>query len=298
MKSFNEIYVAVVKSSKEELERIRKKTLIQTIMVIIICLLAITVCVSLRLNGQLCAIFFVIAIFVCDKKFLNTSNIYRKLYKEKVVQTFIKEYDENLEFCYQKGIPCETYQEGGFEHFDSYLSEDLIMGNIDGYDIMLAEILTKDESIDSEGNRTTSIVFQGLFGMSKLNKVYNGMMKIHADKGLFGKVFQDKKRIEMDSSEFEKYFDVIADDKVQAMQILTSDIMDKMLDFMKNSKIKYELTIRNDKLYIRFKTGPMFEGNILKSAVDFDTLKKVYDVINFTFDITRAMVKVTDDTNL
>ena len=67
---------------------------------------------------------------------------------------------------------------------------------------------------------------------------------------------------------------------------------------MKNSKIKYELTIRNDKLYIRFKTGPMFEGNILKSAVDFDTLKKVYDVINFTFDITRAMVKVTDDTNL
>lgn len=102
----------------------------------------------------------------------------------------------------------------------------------------------------------------------------------------------------MDSSEFEKYFDVIADDKIQAMQILTSDVMDKMLDFIKTSKIKYELTIRDDKLYIRFKTGGMFEGNVFKSSVDFDTLKKVYDVINFTFDITRTLVKVTEETEL
>lgn len=299
MKSFNEIYAEVLKSNKTDLEVLRKRYFNR----IVLCAIAIfvLVMVGVYFSGSEASGLIYISIAVCIVLIviflLGPANAYRRIYKEKVVKTFIQAYDENLQFYYEKGIPSAVYREGHFEHYDRYESEDLIIGKVDGHDMMMGEVHTESETEDSDGKRSYTTIFHGLFGMCKLNNSYHGMVKIHADKGVLGKVFQNKKRIEMDSSEFEKYFDVIADDKIQAMQILTSDIMDKMILFIKQSKLKYELTIRENKLYIRFKTGAMFEGNIIKSSVDFDTLKKVYDIINFTFDITRALVKVTDETD-
>ena len=300
MKNFNDIYAEVLQSSKTELEKLRKSCLHRIVGCIVVAIIFAIVGFALDSNILFFGIFAcIILAFIL---LLGPATKYTKTYKEEVVKKFIKAYDENLEFLYEKGIPKATYREGAFENFDRYHSEDLIMGNIDGHNIMMGEVHTEREyeTTDSDGHSQTQYetVFHGLFGLSELDKSYHGMVRIHADKGLFGKIFQDKKRIEMDSSEFEKHFDVMADDKIQAMQILTSDIMDLMLNFLKDSKIKFELTIRNNKLYIRFKTGGMFEGNIIKSSVDFDSLKKVYDVINFTFDITRAFAKVIDETEI
>ena len=54
----------------------------------------------------------------------------------------------------------------------------------------------------------------------------------------------------MDSQEFEKYFDVYGDNKIVVMQLLTSDVMNTMMDFIKQSRIKYEITIKSDEMYI------------------------------------------------
>lgn len=53
-----------------------------------------------------------------------------------------------------------------------------------------------------------------------------------------------------------------------------------------------------EQLFIRFYTGSMFEGNVFKSSVDFDTLKGMFDIINFTFDITRRFIKVLEETQI
>lgn len=301
MKNFNNIYAEVLQSSKTELEKLRKSCLYRIVGCIVLAILFFGLGMTLDSTDLLyggillCIVLAVILL-------LGPANQYKKTYKEKVVKKFIKAYDENLEFWYEKGIPKATYVEGAFENFDRYHSEDLIIGNIDGHHMMMGEVHTEREyqTTDCDGHTETNYetVFHGLFGLSELDKSYNGMVKIHADKGFLSKVFDNKKRIEMDSSEFEKHFDVIADDKIQAMQILTSDIMDRMLQFLNHSKIKFELTIHNNKLYIRFKTGGMFEANIMKSSVNLDSLKKVYDVINFTFDITRAFAKVIDETEI
>ena len=44
-------------------------------------------------------------------------------------------------------------------------------------------------------------------------------------------------------------------------------------------------------MYIRFATGDLFEATILKSSVDYDVLKKYYDTINFTLNITEKFLK-------
>ena len=68
-------------------------------------------------------------------------------------------------------------------------------------------------------------------------------------------MFKGKTKIEMDSQEFEKYFDIYGENKIIAMQILTADVMNTMIEFREQSKIQYELTIKQDQIYIRFHTG-------------------------------------------
>lgn len=302
MKNFNEIYVQVLKESKDELERLRKSNLSKTIIAILCAIMLLIICFKFG-NNIVVIILLWICVLLGILLLQRNSNGYREFYKEKVVKTFIKSYSDDLSYYPENGISSYDYRNSGFESFyDRYHSEDLIKGTVDGHEIMMAEVHTQreEETRDSDGNTSTHYVtiFHGLFGNVKINNNFNGEIKIHSDKGKFGKIFESKKRVEMDSSEFEKYFDVYGDDKIQVMQILTSDIIDEMLEFRKNNKIIFEITINRNQLFIRFYTGSMFEGNVFKSSVDFDTLKGMFDIINFTFDITRRFIKVLEETQI
>lgn len=302
MKNFNEIYEEVLKNSKEELETLRKKFLFGSLFSIIGMILIFLIFYK-YLNAKIVTFGIFPCIFIAIFVFYDPKKRYNLIYKQKVIKTFIEFYDEDLKYNPSARMPQSIYKNAGFEdNYDRYYSDDLIIGNIDGHEIMMGEVHTqrKEEHTDSDGDISTSYVtiFHGMFGNVKINNKYNGEIKIHSDKGKLGNLFNKKTKIEMDSTEFEKYFDVAANDKIQAMQILTSDIMEQMINFINESKIKFELTINQNELYIRFKTGKMFEANIFKSSVDFNTLKKAYDIINFTFDITRKLTKVLEETEI
>ena len=301
MKDFEEIYENVL-GNKNELEDLRKNYITRILLTVIVSAVLVIAC-FLFANETIAMIALFIAIVLGAYIIYKPGKEYKMEYKEKVVKTFIKEYDENLEYAPESGISSSTYRMAGFENrFDRYHSEDLITGKIDGHQIEMSEVHTEEEqeSTDSDGNTTTTYVtlFYGMFGHIQINNIYNGEMKIHSDKGKLAKLFGDKQRIEMDSSEFEKYFDVYAEDKIQAMQVLTSDIIEEMIDFRTNHKTKFEITINGNQLYIRFHTGDMFEANLIKSSTNEKTLREVYDIINFTFDITRKFIKISEDTEI
>ena len=82
------------------------------------------------------------------------------------------------------------------------------------------------------------------------------------------------------------------------MQILTADIMEMLIEFKKASKIEYELTLKGNQIYLRFFTGAVFEPNILKKSLDYNTLKRYYDIIEFIFKVTRSINKVIEETEI
>ena len=104
--------------------------------------------------------------------------------------------------------------------------------------------------------------------------------------------------MELDSGEFEKLYDVYSTDKIMAMQLLTSDIMQMFIDFKEKYKITPELTLKENKLYIRFQTGNMFEAILTKKALDYTTLLKYYDTIKFTLNITKEFIKNVKETEI
>ena len=113
-------------------------------------------------------------------------------------------------------------------------------------------------------------------------------IKIRSDKGFLGKLLPaNKQLIQLDSQEFEKLFDVYSTDKILALRILTSDILDYMINFKKENKIKYELTLKNSSLYIRIHCKDMFEAPFSKDSLDFDTLHMYYKIIHFVCELNR-----------
>lgn len=311
MKSFNEVYEQVHKESFEELELLRKKAKKKLFFAILIIGIVFgfvmfffnKVNSNYFVNGNqpFFAFFFsafIVMIFIIIVVAISKTK-YAPTFKEKVIGPFIKNTDENLQYRPNEGISSIIYRMGEFEGYDNYYTEDLITGKLDGkYNFQMAEVRTEEESTDSEGHTQTSIVFYGLFGKIECAKNIGSKFKVRSDKGVFGKMFKGKTKVEMDSQEFEKYFDVYGDNKIIVMQILTSEVMSTMIDFIQQSKIKYELTINGDQMYIRFHTGGVFEPSLFKSSLDYNMLKKYYDIIDFVFKVTREINSVIEKTDI
>ncbi len=295
MKNFNEIYEEVYRECSEPLEILRKRARNGFIATTFISVLIGAILSIITKN----TIFIVIAIIITAlyMGFSKSRKQYNATFKGKIIKSFIKEYSESLEFYPTRGIPQTTYLRAKFESYDNYYSEDLITGTLEGgYAINMSEVKTETESTDSDGDTTTSTVFHGLFAEVELSKVLNAYMRIRKN-GIA--LFSNKKdKIEMDSGEFEKKFNVYSTDKIIAMQLLTADIMQMLIDFKEKNKITPEMTIEGNRLYIRFSTGEVFEANLIKKALDYSTLNKYYNIINFTLDLTEKFLKNINETEV
>ena len=103
----------------------------------------------------------------------------------------------------------------------------------------------------------------------------------------------------MDSSEFEKAFNVYASDKIIGMQILTADIMEDILEFKNLTKQHFDIVINNNNIYLRFHCGSMFEPHFKKKNIlDEKSLKSYYDILNFTCELTNKIINVVNDVEI
>lgn len=171
----------------------------------------------------------------------NTSK-YKNDFKKYIINELIKNFYDDVNYAPQGIMPRNIYDEGKYsQYYNKYHSDDYFEGKIDNkYEIKMAEVRTEYErtDYDSEGNPTTTTtsVFNGLFSKINMNKSINSELIIRNRVGMF-----NKNKLEMDSQEFEKYFDVVSDNKIIGMQILTPDIMEILVDFRKKTKINYDI---------------------------------------------------------
>lgn len=296
MASFIEIYNKIYEQSKYELEIMRKKARNNYIIIICICLIVFIVSF---MTYQMIGVSFVLTIilFVLLTLLFSRGNVrYKFAYKNLVIKQFFKAYDERLNYFPTRGISEKQYTDGEFEHFDRYQSEDYIEGIIKDINIRLSEVKTEEESTDSDGDTHYSTVFHGLFCIIDNPQKFQDKIYIRTDKGRFGNLLK-KNRVEMDSSEFERYFEVYGRDPITIMQILTSDIMELMINFREDMKIKYEITIK-DKIYIRFHCGPMFEPKVFGKTLDTDLLAKTYKIIDFVFKVSEMINKTIKELDI
>ena len=198
-------------------------------------------------------------------------------------------------------MPGSIYNEPKYVgSYNRYSSDDYIEAKIDNkYLIDMAEVCTEreEEHRDSDGttHTTTYTVFHGLFAKIVIDKSINTDLRI--TRGSKFSAYKD--RLEMDSSEFEKNFNVYTSNKIIGMQLLTADIMEDILEFKNKTKKEFDIFVDQNIVYLRFHCGSMFEVNkIKKGKFDEKSLREYYDILEFVYKLTTKIIKIIDETEI
>jgi len=227
---------------------------------------------------------------------------YERMFKGKIIKRLLKEFSDDIKFYTNsdKKIMCEDYRNAQFGTFDNfyYRADDMIYGTLkNGSVINMVDCFVRENCAD-ENKTGKSKDFFGLFAFIELKKNISTSILIRKD--YYKKEKNKSTKIELDSSEFEKIYNVYSEDKVTTFQLITSDTMQMLIDFEKENGITPELTMYENKLYIRFETGKMFEPTYFekKRALDYETLKKYYNTMCFTLKFTEKITKNIKETEI
>ena len=242
-------------------------------------------------------IFLYAIVTVC---FSKKRKQYTKMFKENVINELLSNFYNRVVYLPESQMPSNVYDEAQYkEYYNRYYSDDYMEAKIDKkYDIKMAEVKTvhveRHRTSDGKTRTTTTVKFHGMFAKIDLNKSINNDLLIRDNGGA-----NHKERLEMDSEEFEKYFDVSSKDKIVGMQILTHDIMEMLLDFRKNNRFRFDISIYNNIMYLRFKTGEMFElKSIKKGAFDEELIRSYYNILEFIDTLSDKIIQVIEETEI
>lgn len=298
MEDFNKIYQEVYEKNYVILKK-KRDDIIKRVVVILLISLVIGIVFSYNSQSNGAPIILSINIGLILSFFLTIKlrETYRKIFKENIIGTFVKTYSDTLNYDYNGGVSPLIYSNAEFEKFDKFYSEDYIYGTLNGNcKISMAEVKTQEFiNLGGEDNTTKRTIFEGIFVQVKLNKINKDVIKLRTNAN---KVLYNKQKVEMDSGNFEKIYDIYSNDKIGVMQLFTAEIMDMFIDFKQKNKIIPELTLKDNNMYIRFRTGKVFESRILKKAVYYNTLEKYYNIIRFILEITQKMFKNIEETDI
>lgn len=315
MKTFDEIYEELNKINnnnelKSEYSKLLKKNKRTKRITILACLIVNFIIIKwLYQSGFLikytCFIGFflvffmvinVFTIIIVNLIFGGGTSKYSFKFKKMIISKLINNFYDNVEYYPEKPMPEYIYKKLQYEHYDSYYSEDYFEGYIHNkYSIQMAEILTQEEEEyeDSDGEEQIReiTIFHGLFAKIVMEKSIKSEIKIIQDG-----TGRSNKKLEMDSSEFEKYFDVIASDPIIGMQVLTADVMEELIEFENKTKMKFDIYIKGNELYLRFHSGEMFEVGVQKNGeLDKEVIKKYFYMLNFTYNLSNKLINVIND---
>ena len=300
-RNFKEIYDAIYDSVGTEIEAQRKNVLAKALLAILVVFIIFVAMMFSGLNNDtpLLAIVAVFSIVLLIVILAKINRNYKILYKEKVINEIVEKSNPALRYLYKNGISPSEYAASHFDsHWDRYHTEDLIEGKLeDGSHLTMAQVHTEERhtTTDSDGHTQTTYVttFLGLFGVVKLKTGTNADFMIMNNSKL---AKFKKNRIEMESAEFEKYYDVYAGSKdaglrQNAMEILTPEAIEQFTIIRNLFKRPVNVRVYHDKIYFRIAVGDIFEPPTFKSSLNFEMLRKYF----FIIDVPRMIYETLID---
>ena len=204
---------------------------------------------------------------------LNTTQTdYAKSFKENIVAEIIKYLGaENLQYyCNEFVLKTDFKESKLFYSGNTYKGDDLIIGEINSLNFQCSELHIKD--ITRSG---TCKIFDGLFFVIDLP------VNIQIP---FGTNSNFGSEILLDNTEFNELFKVFGNDSTEVFYILSSKVIEKMVNFVRKTGHNFQFSFKGNKLYIAIESAPMkrfFEPPIFKSLWDY----KIYDEIVMDFKL-------------
>lgn len=309
-KQFNEellqLEEIVAKENKNNLHRFKKSMLIFLLLIVVLVFIGIVfniinISFSIIMTGTSLGLpILIVLVFPNHKESVQKRIDIRK----SIIDIMFKSFDNSIEYSPEEGISSEVYNKAGVERYNNYASDHLMSFSINNnYKLQMAETSAYYEYIDRNGERKIESRFSGTFATLNTPKPFKESVYIKKDSheqyfGSTKKVPLNSTRIELDSQEFEENFDVYASNQIVAMQLLTSDVMVILNDFYKYMGNAFEITIKNDNIYIRVWNNLTFSNSLIKgNELDKELIYKNYRTIKFILNISTKLVELINETS-
>lgn len=285
-KNFIDFYNGTLKKYCIQLYKLQNQIIISfslALLMFVLCLFSL-IKINYLITISLFAIFLIFLILYF--KFYFDYRNFKKDYYNTIFKAFLNQLDLDLNYSYiniHEDTVAELYKKANFydEYFNTYIVTNHIYGNVSNditIDLNYLHLINKEDSTRPLYKYT---VFKGIFAYSEINKSFPSSIKILINDPL------KSKKVNMDNYTFEKLFDVISDNQILAMRILTPDVQKYLVDFYQNSELNFEISINEDKIYFRFKGNNIFDKSFLKNPTNLNILYKNYSTLYFIIQLIQ-----------
>lgn len=136
-------------------------------------------------------------------------------------------------------------------------------------------------------------IFRGLFFRAKFNKftkfvtvIQPNIMRVNVSSINHGK----KQLVKLEDSKFDKYFRVYSENQVNARYILSTNLMEKLVDFRQKAHKNIYVSFVDDTIYfaIEYPDG-LFEANLYRSMLSFAPLQEYFEAIQLMLGLVKEL---------
>ena len=266
----------------------KKKRLLFYSIVIVICFMAFlfvfifTYLNSLSISFSLIPLIILAAVVIL---FLLDLKKFKLLYTN-VVRRFIQLINPNLNYNNTSFTDEEKYYHSAcFDdlQLNSFIAKDTISGTSkDNYKFYASNV-----SVTS----TADNVFNGIFSTVILDKTIPSYTKINTENLEYNTTYalgttnSLLKYIEMDNADFNKVLHVYSNDRINATEILTSDMLDYLAEFYNKYHVNFQLVFTGDYVYSRFYINQLFTPSFIGNLFNKNNFALCYIIITFILDV-------------
>jgi len=255
---------------------------------------------TIFIGGLIAAAVYFIGYFPAAKRYKNE-------FKDTVFTKIL--YAVNPALAYNKSgfISKENFYESKIftERADRYSGEDFISGMMDKTQIEFSELHTQERRVTSNG-KTTQVhyvtFFKGFFMIADFHKNFHGQTIVLPDTaeklfGFLGKKLQNwnftrDELVTLENPEFEKEFVVYSNDQVEARYILSTTMVERILELKRKYNTSVYLSFINSKVFVALQHNKnLFEPEFKQSITNSDYIRTFYNELG-------ACLSIVDDLNL
>lgn len=251
------------------------------------------------------AIIIMIAYIIAFVLFLSKQGKIRRLFvlefKSKIISSIVNFFDEGLVYDPLKLISLQDFTSSNLirRTIAKYYGDDYVEGKIGQTSLRFSEVHAYIEENTSDDKKRYVEVFGGIFFIGDFNKNFNGHTYVFPDKmekafGRFAKFLQslsssNGQLVNLEDIEFEKEFKVYSDDQIEARYILSTSLMQRILDYKRKANSDIMMAFKESKIYMAIPIkGNLFEPKIFGKLISDETLRKYYE------DLAIAISAVED----
>ncbi|MBR3090502.1 MAG: DUF3137 domain-containing protein [Bacteroidetes bacterium] len=224
-------------------------------------------------------------------------------FKNNIITPIIEFIHKDLKYSSKDFIKKNEFIESGIftNTPDRYYGDDLIYGTIDKTEIAFSEVHAsyKTSAGDDDKERWVDI-FNGLFFKADFNKNFNGKYFVLPDFaerkfGRIGTAFQKLNKhygelVQLEDIEFEKEFAVYGSDQIEARYILSSSIMQRLLDFKRKTNKDIMLSFVNSNIYIAIPyKGNLFDPRYHRSVINEKQTMSYFNDLELAISIVEDL---------